>query len=1273
MENQEKYKLHMLKYTKKGIPRLIEIASQKKYLLYISTAFALLSSVFNIAPFIYIYCILDVLFNNYQEFSDNGKYIENNTKNKILNYAILTFLSYVLSMLFMDFSYMFSIVASHQIQYNIKNRIAEHIGFLPLGYFNKNTTGSINKSIDQNVERIQLFFSNSFPDIIRTFSTILFTIILFFDFNIILTLVCVAVSGLIVIVLLMISRTNKYQKLYVQYYDISEKISGLITQYIYGLPAIKIYGKSVFSFRKLADEINKFREISLECCYIYRSRFCLFIALLEAYSFFIIPIGAFMLLKNIGNLTLTTYIFFIIMSTSMSTPLYTLLQIIKDIDIFEEGANRLDAILNEDIVPPPICPKIPTKYNVTFKNVFFSYQDEKNDNITHINNNQKFVLNDISFEAKNGKITALVGPSGSGKSTIGSLIPRFWDVEKGEICIGDVNVKDITYTNLMNIISFVFQDTFLFNDTVYNNIAIGRPNATKEEIIAAAKAAQCHEFIENLPKKYNTIIGCTKDKDNESVLLSGGERQRVCIARAILKNSPILVLDEATTYSDPENEYKIQLALKELIKDKTVIVIAHNLNTIKSADNIIVVKEGRIVEQGKHDYLLNLNGLYNSMWDAYINSSKWYIFNRKYFEYQNYSNNNNYVYNENNQAIYTSIDVNNNHSLKYHRKKISRKDGMISDNLNLIYNVTLGRPKRLYPAIFYMFLSNVINLIPLVLVIYVIQIIFESNNGSRDSINYTKIWYISLILILLIFVMYLAQFPAYNSSYAKAYMVSAVGRMELIEHIRRLPLGSINTRDPGDMINVLMDDFLTIEECSSHQIPQLYGSILTIILCAIILLFVDWRMAIATFISFPIGMFVVVLATSLQSKISLNHYAARNELNNSFQEYLMGIRSIKAFNMIGNKFNRLQIAFFKFKKESIKSDIVIGPIVNIASFITYSGVIIMILLGSYLLMNNKIDINSFIIFLVVGTRVYTPLINSLYNITYIRHASIAGKRINKFLDLPVQEGSTDVYYSPQKDIVFKNVYFKYLDDKINNDNNQNDQYREYVLKNINIRMKQGSMTALVGPSGSGKSTILKLISRFYDAEYGKITFAGEDISKIDPELYMKNISIVFQDTYLFQDTIANNIKFGNSNASFSQIVEAAKKACCHDFIMKLPNGYDTIVGEGGCTLSGGEKQRISIARAILKDSPVVLLDEATSSLDPENEVEVQKAISELIYGRTVIVISHHLKTIKEADNIIVFDNGFVVEQGSHEQLIRHHGLYRRLWDIQEKYKMMTIN
>ncbi|ORX68880.1 ABC transporter [Anaeromyces robustus] len=597
---------------------------------------------------------------------------------------------------------------------------------------------------------------------------------------------------------------------------------------------------------------------------------------------------------------------------------------------------------------------------------------------------------------------------------------------------------------------------------------------------------------------------------------------------------------------------------------------------------------------------------------------------------------------------------------------------MISDNINILYNITYGNPERVYSAIFYNILSDLINMVPFIFTVIIVLTIFDSFDGSGNPLNKTKIWIISICLFLYMAIMYYFQIVSYNHNYFEAYQISSIGRMELAQHILRLPIGTIYSEDSGEMVNILMNEFTILETSITHWIPQFCASLIVVIITFIGLLFIDWRLDLITFSPFCLSLILIVISTNIENSMTEKLLSTKKEINSCFQEYLEGIHCIKAFNLIGTRFNRLEKAFRKNVKDSLKVEICTGPLVAFSSIIIKCGTILNIVIGVYFLDAKIIPVSTFIIFLIISNKSFERLAIFIHDIITSKYCAVAGKHIQKLLDLPIMEGTTNITYDTEKDIIFKNVYFKYSDNNNNNNNSDNnnsnskEDFNNYHLKNINIEMKQGKLTALVGPSGSGKSTILKLISKFYNADNGEITYAGVNISKIDPEFYMKNISVVFQDVYLFQDTIADNIKFGNDDATEEEIIAAANKACIHDFIMSLPKGYDTMVGEGGCTLSGGEKQRISIARAILKDSPVVLLDEATSSLDPENEVEVQKAISELIAGRTVIVISHHLRTIKEADNIIVLNEGEVVEQGTHEQLMNNNGLYKHLWIIQER-------
>ena len=534
-----------------------------------------------------------------------------------------------------------------------------------------------------------------------------------------------------------------------------------------------------------------------------------------------------------------------------------------------------------------------------------------------------------------------------------------------------------------------------------------------------------------------------------------------------------------------------------------------------------------------------------------------------------------------------------------------------------IKHITIGQTKRLYKPVGYTMLANFINIVPFCLSIEVINTLFKAFDGTGTPLNISKLWGLIVIMFVYIIFMIFGEKKSYNANFREAYNISAEGRIALAEHLRKLSLGFLYKKDSGELSSMLITDFAMTEQGMSHHLPQLLGALVMPIFAFLGLLFVDWQMSIAMFLSLPISFLILIFTSSIQKKLGQTQILAKIRASSRMEEYLQGIRVIKAYNMTGIKFIRLQEAFNDLKRANIKTEALIGPIVMLSVTLLRMGLTLMILCGTYLLI----------------------------------------ERILNLLNEPEMSGTQDA--PEQGDIIFRNVSFGYND--------------KYILHDISVTMKQGSLTAIVGPSGSGKSTLMKLCARFYDPDKGVILLGNKNIREIDPEKLMQRISMVFQDVYLFQDTIKNNIRFGKENATDNEIIEAAKKAQCHDFIIHLPQGYDTMIGEGGCTLSGGEKQRISIARAILKDAPVILLDEATASLDPENEVEIQYAINSLIQGRTVIVIAHKLKTISDADKIIVLDGGNIIEQGTHEQLLKDEGLYAHLWDIQEKSCNWKVN
>lgn len=569
--------------------------------------------------------------------------------------------------------------------------------------------------------------------------------------------------------------------------------------------------------------------------------------------------------------------------------------------------------------------------------------------------------------------------------------------------------------------------------------------------------------------------------------------------------------------------------------------------------------------------------------------------------------------------------------------------------MNAIKNITIGHTERLYKPVGYTMLANLVNIVPFCLSIEAIRIIFSAFDGSGQPLDTTRLWWIFGIMAVYMLVMALAERASYRANFRGAYEMSASGRLSLAEHLRKLSLGFLSKRDPGDLSSMLVTDFMMAETGISHHLPQLMGAIVMPVLAFASLVWIDWRMAVSMFAALPLALLVLWASTKAQRKLSGRQIQAKINAGNRLEEYLQGIRVMKAYNLIGDRFVRLRDAFEELRRACIRQEALLGPFVLLSITLVRAGLTMMVLCGTYLLLGGQLSILVFVLFLVVGSRVFDPLTSALTNFTEFRYFSIAGGRILSLMNEPEMKGEQQ---SPAAgDIRFEHVSFAYQDKE--------------VLHDINITLPKNSLTALVGPSGSGKSTVMKLCARFYDPQKGCIFFNGVPMNEINPESLMSRISMVFQDVYLFQDTIRNNIRFGKTDATEEEIIAAAKKACCHDFIMRLPKGYDTLVGEGGCTLSGGEKQRVSIARAILKDAPIILLDEATASLDPENEVEVQKAIDSLIKGRTVIAIAHRLKTIKDADQIIVLDNGRIKEEGTHDDLVRNEGLYAHLWNIQE--------
>ncbi|RXZ80781.1 ABC transporter ATP-binding protein [Paenibacillaceae bacterium] len=587
---------------KKGLARLLEIAGEKRGLLFVSAILSSLSAIGMLVPYVSVFLILrELLEHAANPAAADGSFIT--------RWGVIALIGLLGSLVMMYAGGMASHIAAFRILYGLRVKLSSHIGKLPLGWLNGTSTGAVKKTLDSNVEKVETFIAHQLPDMVQVVVSTVLMIGVMFYLNVWLAAACLVpiiiafgVQG----VLMSGKKTQGHVK---KYYDSLERMNGSAVQYVRGMPAVKVFGQTVHSFRKFYDDMIQYRDYSVEYTDKFQNGFLLFKAILGSFAAFILPAGVFLLSMEPGNVAFAAVLlFFLVMAPGISAPMFKIMYLSSTIRDIGEGVERIDKILAEASIPEAAHPKRPVTYEITFDQVSFAYSKEQG---------SPEAISDIAFTAEQGQVTALVGPSGAGKSTVANLVPRFWDVKAGAIRIGGIDLREMATPVLMETVAFVFQETFLFFDTVYHNIAVGRPQATRSEVIAAAKAAQCHTFIEQLTQGYDTLIG------EGGVYLSGGEEQRLAVARAILKDAPILVLDEATAFADPENEYEMQLALKELMKRKTVLVIAHRLSTIQDADQILVLDDGRIAEQGKHDDLKGAGGVYARMWRAYTSTEQW--------------------------------------------------------------------------------------------------------------------------------------------------------------------------------------------------------------------------------------------------------------------------------------------------------------------------------------------------------------------------------------------------------------------------------------------------------------------------------------------------------------------------------------------------------------------------------------------------------------------------------------------------------------------------
>lgn len=554
--------------------------------------------------------------------------------------------------------------------------------------------------------------------------------------------------------------------------------------------------------------------------------------------------------------------------------------------------------------------------------------------------------------------------------------------------------------------------------------------------------------------------------------------------------------------------------------------------------------------------------------------------------------------------------------------------------------------KDLRRGIFFSMLLNVALMLPPSYLFFFLMEYVDVRRAAPPQ----SLWLYLLLALVALCIMFVVSRWQYNSTYVTVYAESAQRRITLAEKLRRLPLAFFGEHNLSDLTSTMMEDCAQLEETFSHAVPQLFAAGTSVVVVGIGLFSYDWRLALAVYWPVPLALLVLLLSVRSIDKAFTKHYKVKRALTEQIQEGLECVQEIKAYNGEEAYDRQLDERLNVYEKALVSSELVTSSLVNVSAVLLKLGMPSVLLLGAWLMQRGDVSLFVYLAFVLVSAMVYNPIQDVCTHMVVLSYLDVRIKRMKQIEAMPTLDGSKDVEVNGY-DIAFRGVSFSYETGK-------------QVLHDVSFTARQGQVTALVGPSGGGKSTAAKLAARFWDVDEGVVTLGGKNIAEMDAEALLKNYAVVFQDVLLFNASVADNIRIGKRNATDDEVRQAARLAQCDDFIRSMPQGYDTIIGENGETLSGGERQRISIARALLKDAPVILLDEATASVDAENETKIQAGISELVRNKTVVIIAHRMRTVLNADHIVVLDGGTVREQGSPQELLKENGEFARIVRLQ---------